>query len=418
MARERNRLTALQVRRLRTPGRYGDGGNLYLYIGKHGARAWVFRYTDRTTGKLRDMGLGPALDVTLERARERAAECRALLTERIDPLERAREQRDAAQVERARRMTFGQCAEKYIEAHRASWRNEKHGGQWTATLKTYAAEINDLPVDAIDTALVLKCLEPQWATKCETMTRVRQRIETVLDWAAARKLRIGENPARWRGHLDKLLPKRSKVQKVRHHAALPYTDIRSFMVELRRREGLAARVLEFQLLTAARPGEAAGAQWAEIDLAGATWTIPADRMKAEKEHRVPLSAPAIVVLKSLPRVDSNVFPGVKSKPITTAAGMAMLKTLRPGITAHGFRSTFRDWAAECTVHPREVIEHALAHRLKDKAEAAYQRGDLFNRRTRLMRDWATFCEPATTENVAQIAEQRRKTKAKANGNKQ
>ena len=403
MARERNKLTALQVRRLKEPGRYGDGGNLFLYISPTGARSWVFRYRSRVTGKLRDMGMGPALDVTLERARERAAAARVLITEGIDPLDHARDRRMSAKLAHAVRMTFGQCATQYIATHRAGWRNTKHAEQWVATLDTYAAPITDLPVDAIDTALVLKCLEPHWGTKTETMTRVRQRIEAVLDWATARKLRQGENPARWKGHLDKLLPRRSKVQKVVHREALPYSDMPAFMAELRQRQGLSARTLELQILTAARPGEAAGAQWIEFDLDRGVWTVPSDRMKAGKEHRVPLSSAAVKMLKALPRIDGNVFPGVKGRPLTTAAGMALLKDMRPGITAHGFRSTFRDWAAECTAHPREVIEHALAHQLKDKAEAAYQRGDLFERRARLMADWARFCEsPKASANVTPI----------------
>jgi integrase len=403
MARERNKLTALQVRRLKEPGRHGDGGGLYLYISPAGARSWIFRYRSRVTGKLRDMGMGPALDVTLERARERAAAARVLLTEGIDPLEHAREKRQSAKLAQAVRMTFGQCATQYIATHRAGWRNAKHADQWVATLDTYAAPITDLPVDSIDTTLVLKCLEPHWGTKTETMTRVRQRIEAVLDWATARKLRSGENPARWKGHLDKLLPRRSKVQKVRHREALPYADLPAFMAQLRDQRGLAALALELQILTATRPGEAAGAQWSEMDLERAVWSIPPERMKAAKEHRVPLSDAAAALLAALPRIDGNVFPGVKGRPLTTAAAMQLLKGLRPGITAHGFRSTFRDWAAECTSHPREVIEHALSHQLKDKAEAAYQRGDLFDKRSRLMADWAVFCGPlASAGNVTPI----------------
>lgn len=392
MARERNRLTALRVRREKKPGRHADGGGLYLYVAPHGARSWVFRYRSRTSGKLRDMGLGPALDVTLERARERAATARVLLTEGIDPIDHAHERRAAAQGERVRRLTFGQCAERYIAAHRAGWRNVKHADQWTSTLATYAEPISRLAVDAVDVTLVLACLEPHWAAKAETMTRVRQRIEAVLDWATARKLRSGENPARWKGHLDKLLPKRSKVQKVVHRPALPYVALHPFMVELRQRHGLSARCLELQILTATRPGEAAGAQWPEFDLDRAVWTIPSSRMKAEREHRIPLSVPAVAMLRALPRIDNNVLPGVEGRPLTTAAAMQLLKDLRPGITAHGFRSTFRDWAGESTSHPREVIEHALAHQLKDKSEAAYQRGDLFERRARLMADWAAFCD--------------------------
>jgi integrase len=290
-----------------------------------------------------------------------------------------------------KRLTFAECSAKYIEAHRAGWRNEKHAAQWSSTLATYAEPINALPVANIDTALVLRCIEPHWATKTETMTRVRQRIESVLDWARVRDYRTGDNPARWKGHLDQLLPKRSKVPKMEHRAALPYAEISAFMADLRSRNGLGALCLQLGILTATRPGEAAGAEWVEFDLDGATWTIPGERMKAGKEHRVPLSAPAVALLQSLPAHGRYVFPGVKGKPLTTAAGMALLKDMRPGITAHGFRSTFRDWAGETTKHPREVIEHALAHQLKDKAEAAYQRGDLFQRRAVLMKEWAAYC---------------------------
>lgn len=392
MARELNRLTALKVRKTTKPGKYHDGAGLYLVVHPNGSRTWIFRWRDRVTAKLRDKGLGPVWDVSLEQAREKAKACREQVRNGGDPIEDARAAMAAKRVEFAKRLTFAECASQYIDAHKAGWRNAKHAGQWVATLDTYAAPINPLPVAAIDTALVLKCIEPHWATKTETMTRVRQRIEKVLDWARVREYRTGENPARWKGHLDQLLPQRNKVQKVQHHAALPYADVTAFMGELRNRNGLAALCLELQILTATRPGEAAEATWSEFDLDGATWTIAAERMKAGKEHRVPLSAPAVALLRSLPVQGPYVFPGVKGKPLTTAAAMALLKRMRPGITAHGFRSTFRDWAGETTKHPREVIEHALAHQLKDKAEAAYQRGDLFQRRAALMSDWAKYCQ--------------------------
>lgn len=402
MARTRNKLTTLKVRSLKAPGRYSDGGNLYLFISKHGARSWVFRYTDRVTGAVRDKGLGPAADITLERARERATACRLQLLEGGDPIDAARERRQKARAEHAKRVTFGQCCEQYIEAHCAGWRNAKHAEQWDATLRTYCALLWPLDVAAIDTGLVMRCLEPIWKEKTETASRLRGRIESVLAWATVRKFRQGENPARWRHHLDQLLPKRSKVQKVEHRPALPYAETATFMVELRARQGLAARALELQILTATRPGEAAGAMWDEFDLDAAIWTIPGERMKAGKEHRVPLSPAALALLRTLPRVANAVFPGVRGKPITTAAGMGLLKEMRPGVTAHGFRSTFRDWAAECTTHPREVIEAAMAHRLKDAAEAAYQRGDLLRRRARLMVDWANYCATRATGTVTPI----------------
>lgn len=399
MARELNKLTALKVKRTIKPGRYGDGGGLYLLVQPNGNRSWVFRWRDRLTGKLRDKGLGPAWDISLEQARDKAKLCREQVRNGGDPIEDARTAITTKRLELAKRMTFAECAEKYIEAHKAGWRNDKHAAQWTSTLKTYAEPINPLPVAAIDTALVLKCLEPYWASKTETMTRVRQRIESVLDWARVRDYRTGENPARWKGHLDALLPQRSKVQKVEHRAALPYTGMGAFMAKLRNRTGLAAKALELQILTATRPGEAAGAQWVEFDLEGAQWIIPGERMKAGKEHRIPLSDAAVTLLRSLiPMVKGkpvtpagNVFPGVKGRPLTTAAGMALLKEMKAEVTAHGFRSTFRDWAGETTKFPREVIEAAMAHRLKDAAEAAYARGDMLERRRHLMADWAAYC---------------------------
>ena len=401
-------LTAVSIK-AKPPGVHGDGGCLYLVVKQTGEiGSWIFRYRDRVTGKLRDMGLGQALGrfspVTLAEARTKAEECRRMLREGIDPLTAKHGARDKAKSDHAKRLPFGRCAELYIEAHRAGWRNPKHAAQWDATLRTHCALIWAMPVDAIDTALVMRCLDPIWTTKTETASRLRGRMERVLAWATVRGYRAGENPARWKNHLAEQLPPPSKVQKVEHRAALPYVEVGAFMAELRQRDTLAARVLELQMLTATRPGEAAGAQWSEFDLEGAIWTIPADRMKAEKEHRVPLAPAVVKLLQALPRVSGNVFPGVKGKPITTAAAMKLLKQMRTGLTAHGFRSTFRDWAAELTSHPREVIEQAMAHRLKDAAEAAYQRGDLLQRRAVLMKDWAGYCGTVRTigDNVTPI----------------
>lgn len=398
MAQKINRLTALAIKNAK-PGRHGDGGNLYLLVKGDGRKTWTFRYRAPLTGKVRDKGMGPAWDVSLPEARERAAEYRRMLRDGIDPIDSANEIKQKARTEHAKRMTFGRCSELYIEAHRSGWRNAKHAEQWDSTLRTYCAPLWPLDVAAVDTALVMKCLDPIWTTKTETASRLRGRIESVLAWATVRKYRSGDNPAAWRNHLDQLLPKRSKVQKVEHRPALPYAGIAEFMAQLRQRQGLAARVLELQILTATRPGEASGARWEEIDLDGALWIIPEERMKAGKEHRVPLSDAAVTLLRSMiPKAKGKpvtphgyIFPGNKGKAITTAAGMALLKEMQPGITAHGFRSTFRDWAAEMTQHPREVIEAAMAHRLKDAAEAAYQRGDLLQRRKRLMADWAGYC---------------------------
>jgi integrase len=401
-----NRLTAIGVRNTTKPGRYCDGGGLYLYVPTtkfRGGKRWVFRWRDKLTGKTRDKGLGPVSDVTLIQAREKAAEYRQQVRDGIDPIDAAREKLAAAKVEGARLVTFGQCATRYMDAHRDGWRNAKHAAQWQSTLDTYAAILQPLPVDKIDTGLVLKVLEPIWTTKTETATRVRQRIEAVLSWATARKLRSGENPARWRGHLENLLAKPTKLKKVEHRAALPYTDAGTFMAELREQKGLGALALELQILTACRPGEVAGAQWAEFDLDAATWTIPGERMKAGKEHRVPLSPPAVALLRELPRVNAFVFPGPKKgQSLTTAAMLKALRTARPGFDAHGFRSTFRDWAADQTAYPRDVAEAALAHAVQG-VEAVYRRTDLLSKRARLMADWAKYCaKPAPAGNVTPI----------------
>jgi integrase len=394
---ETGKLTSGFCDKVRKPGRYSDGGGLYLLVKPDGRKTWVFRFRDRVTSKQQDMGLGPfgPHDVTLAAARIEAGKWRAMLRESPprNPIEVRRQALQDAKLAHARRLTFGQCAERYIEAHKASWKNAKHRAQWSATLDTYAVNLKPLPVADIDTALVIKCLEPIWSEKTETATRVRQRIEAVLDWATARRFREGENPARWRGHLDKLLPKPTKLKNVQHRAALPYAEVGAFVAELRTRNSLAARALELQILTATRPGEVIGSTWNEFDLAGKTWTIPAGRMKARKEHTIPLAPRALRILEALPHACDFVFPGpTLKKGMTTAACMKLIKEIRQNITAHGMRSTFRDWAAEQTGYPREVIEHALAHQLKDKAEAAYFRSDLLAKRARLMRDWARYCE--------------------------
>lgn len=398
MARAFEKLSDLKARKITTPGYLSDGGGLYLQVSPSLSKSWVFRY--QLNGRNREMGLGSFKTFGLRDARDRATSCRKLLADGIDPIDHRHASKQDKQLAAARVMTFGQCCEKYIEAHRTGWKNVKHAGQWDATLRTYCTLLWPLDVAAIDTALVMKCLEPIWKAKTETASRLRGRIESVLAWATVRKFRTGDNPAAWRNHLDQLLPKRSKVQRVEHRAALPYADIPAFMKKLRLRQGLSARALELQILTSTRPGEAAGAQWEEFDIPAAMWIIPADRMKAGKEHRVPLAPTAVTLLQSLIpatpegkqlQAVGHVFPGVKDRPLTTAAAMNLLKELHPDITAHGFRSTFRDWAAETTQHPREVIEAAMAHRLKDKSEAAYQRGDLLTRRAKLMNDWDRYC---------------------------
>ncbi len=393
MARKIHRLTALAVSRTTQAGLYGDGGGLYLQITPAGVKSWLFRYMRQ--GKARGMGLGPLHTINLAEARSKALACRKLLLDGADPLEAKRQHRISVALSNAKSMTFEQCATAYIAAHKAGWKSEKHASQWTNTLETYAYPIfGKLPVASIDTALVMKVLEPIWTTKTETATRVRGRMESVLNWASVRGYREGENPARWKGHLDHLLPKRSKVAEVHHHPALAYADAPDFMVELRQQEGIAAEALEFLILTACRTNEVIGARWKEFDLAEKTWVVPAARMKAGKEHRVPLSPRALTILKGLRKQaqDEFVFPG--QQPGKFLSNMAMLELLKrmklDGLTVHGFRSTFRDWVGETTNFPREVAEAALAHAIKDKAEAAYARGDLFAKRRRMFENWARY----------------------------
>ncbi|RWO20769.1 MAG: site-specific integrase [Mesorhizobium sp.] len=406
-----NRLTVAGVNAQNKPGLYADGLGLYLQVAKGGSKSWIFRYM--LAGKPRKMGLGSVHTVPLKLARERAAEQRLKLLDADDPIEKRKAERLDMLAASATVLSFKEAADQYIKSHRAGWKNIKHAGQWKATLETYVyPTFGDLAVSRVDVALVTKVLEAIWTTKPETATRVRGRIESILDWAAARGYRPkGDNPARWRGHLDKLLPARSKVAKVKHHAALPYAEIGAFVGDVRKMEGISPKALEFAILTATRTGEVVGARWPEIDIENALWTIPGDRMKAGKEHRVPLSDRALEILKSLPREKGNdsVFIGdKKGKPLSN---MALLMTLRrmerEDLTTHGFRSSFRDWAAEQTAYPNEMLEMALAHTVSDKTEAAYRRGDLMEKRRRLMSDWADFCATAkktVASNVTPIRE--------------
>jgi integrase len=400
----KNRLTARTVETKKTPGYYSDGGSLYLRITPNLTKSWAFIY--RKADKRTEIGLGSIINLTLEQARDKADTLRKQLASGIDPLGDRRLQESKRKAQVAKVMTFQQCADAYIDSHRAGWKNQKHIQQWQNTLAQYAFPIfGDLDVNCIDTALITKCLEPIWLIKNETAGRVRGRIESVLDWAAARKYREGDNPARWRGHLDKLLAKPSKVQKTEHHRALPYTEINSFIELLRLQDGIAAKCLEFTILTAARTGESIGATWDEIDLAAKTWTIPAVRMKAEREHRVPLSSYALTILNDMAAVRLNdyVFPSNK-KGLSNMAMLTLLRRMdRADITVHGFRSTFRDWAAEFTAYPGEVVEMALAHTIKNQTEAAYRRGDLLEKRSRLMEEWARYCNaPRFTGDVVPI----------------
>ncbi len=405
MPRATNKLNQMKVTKTTKPGLYGDGGGLYLQITTSGVKSWLFRYM--RAGKARGMGLGPVHTIGLAEARIRALDCRRLLLDDVDPIDARNAERTTKKIAQASEMTFEQCAKKYIEAHRAGWKNAKHADQWTNTLTTYAYPAFDsLPVASIDTALVMKVLEPIWTTKTETATRIRGRIESILDWATVHGYRSGENPARLKGHLDKLLPKRSRVQKVEHHPALPYTELSEFMKALRTEDGVAARALEFVILTATRTNEVIGATWTEFDLDEGIWTIPAERMKMRKEHRIPLSTRAVEIIKAQLEVRQNnyVFPGARyGKPLSNMAMLQLLGRMkRDEITVHGFRSTFRDWAGETTHYPREVCEAALAHGIKDKAEAAYARGDLFVKRAALMEDWANFATKGMRETAAGV----------------
>jgi integrase len=394
MARQIERLSGLAVSRAKQQGMYADGGGLYLQVTLSGAQSWVYRFM--LSGKVRDMGLGPVNVVNLSEARARASQCRRLRLDGIDPIEARKAERSRARLDAAKSLTFDECSRKYIEAHKAGWRSAKHALQWTSTLTTYAGPVfGSLPVQGIDTGLVMRCLEPIWATKPETAGRVRGRVESILAWATVRGYRQGENPARWRGHLDNLLPKRSKVRRVKHHPALPYMDMGAFMAALRGQEGIAAQALEFTILTAARTSETIGAGCPEINLEVTVWTVPEGRIKGEKEHRVPLSPPASAIAKRMMKDHRGefIFPGGKAKkPLSNGAMLALLERMGYGhITVHGFRSTFRDWAAEQTAFPSEVVEMALAHVVSNKVEGAYRRGDLFEKRRRLMAAWAEYC---------------------------
>lgn len=394
MAKQIEILTPEFVLAADKPGMYPDGLGLYLQVSKWNTKSWLFRY--KRNYKLRSLGLGACHTITLLEARKRAQKARQQLLDGIDPIDTKHEKRQKEQADEARMMTFDQCATAYIEAKKHGWKNAKHAEQWTNTISTYASPtIGKLPVADVDTALVMKVLRPIWATKTETATRLRSRIESILGWATVSGYRTGENPARWRDHLDNLLAKRSKVKKVEHHPALPYAEMGGFMADLRKQKGMAALALEYTILTATRTGEVIGARWDEIDLAGKIWTIPPERMKAEKEHRVPLCVRAIEILEELqPLGGEFVFPGLKpDKPLSNMAMLALLKRMERGdLTVHGFRSTFRDWAAEQTAYPHEMAEMALAHTIDNKTEAAYRRGDLFKKRIRMMNDWQRHCE--------------------------
>lgn len=403
MARPIHKLTALGIARARRNGRYGDGGGLYLQV-DGASKSWLFRY--KRNGRTRYMGFGPLELVTISDARAKALECRKLLHIGADPIAARDTERAKRQLEQAKSLTFDACVEAYLKSHKAGWRNPKHRQQWENTLKTYASPVlGKLPVGEIDIGLIMKVIEPIWVSKPETASRLRGRVESVLDWAKIRGYRSGENPARWKAHLDHLLPGRNKVREVKHHAALPYVELPAFMTDLRSREGNAAHALEFLILTAVRTGDIIGSnrddappvRWEHINLKSQVWTIP--KTKTNTAHRVPLSTAAVSLLKSLPtdrRPNDVVFPGIRpNEPLSNGSMLRVLDRMSHGdLTVHGFRASFKTWASECTNFGRDVVEAALAHAISDKLEAAYRRGDFFEKRRRLMHAWAEFCTKA------------------------
>lgn len=398
MARAINKLDDRTVKSKKAAGYHADGNGLYLSIKPSGAKSWILRYM--VAGKAREMGLGGYPAFGLADARQRRDSERKRLADGIDPIAARDEQQAENRIAQAKKATFNDCVDRFLAAKSVEWTNAKHRSQWRATLETYAAPyFGELPVQAVDTDLVVKALSPIWLTKTETASRVRGRIESVLDWATASKMRTGDNPARWRGNLKELLPKPSKIATVTHHPALPYRDVYAFLQLLALSDATAARALETVIYTGLRTAETIGAKWDEIDFAANVWTVPASRMKMKKEHRVPLSAPALQVLRKCyaNRVNDYVFSSPNSttgrpRPLSNMAMLVLLKRMkRTDITPHGFRSTFRDWAAEQTNYPRELCEMALAHSVGTDTEKAYQRGDLLEKRARLMASWATYC---------------------------
>jgi integrase len=394
-------LSAAKVKNLKAPGDYLDGRGLYLQVRSESSKSWLLKYSMEK--RAREMGLGPAADIPLATARDLRDRHRALLKQGIDPLEHKQAEKSAKALERAKAITFKDACARYIAANRSGWKNIKHAAQWEATLKAYAyPTIGKLPVQAIDTALVMAVLDPIWSTKPETASRVRGRIESVISAAKARGEFKGENPATWKGHLDNLLPKTSKVRKVENHAALPYADLPAFMMDLRTREGIAAAAMEFLILTVGRTGEVLGATWDEFDLRKSVWTIPGERMKNGKEHQVPLSPPAVAVLERMSKLTNgeHVFFGQSSgRSLSNMALLVLLRRMkRTDITSHGFRSTFRDWAAE-RGYQDPVAEAALAHSVPDAVVAAYKRTTFFELRKKMMDDWAKFATSDQTQSA-------------------
>ena len=390
-----NKLTQLQATKLKEAGMHGDGAGLWLKVTEGGSKSWILRYA--FNGRERWTGLGPYPDVSLAEARDKAATWRREVRQGIDPMQVKQQAAAVVRAEQAKTVTFESCAKRYIESHRSGWKSAKHAEQWTSTLQAYAGPvIGKMDVALIETAHIMRVLDPVWHTKAETASRLRGRVEAILDWATVHRYRTGDNPARWKGHLEALLPARSKVSKAKHFAALPWRDMKPFMAELRQQNGIGALALQFTILTAARSGEVRGMEWYEVDFEQRLWTVPGERMKAGREHRVPLSNAAVELLEQLKAVklaDTDiVFPSVRDhKPLSDMTLTAVLRRMqRSDITVHGFRSSFRDWAAEATDFPQEMAEMALAHIVGNKVEAAYRRGDMLEKRRAMMEAWAAF----------------------------
>jgi len=401
MPKKARELSAYQVRRIKRPGLHAVGGvdGLCLNVKPSGARSWIQRVV--VGGRRREVGLGSYPTVTLEQARERGRDVRAQVWEGVDPVAARRAAQDALRTSEAKRLTFDQAAKQAHQARIDEFRNEKHKKDWIRSLDAYASPVlGRIPVSDIEIAHVVAALEPIWREKTETATRVRQRIEAVLAWATTSGYRTGDNPATWKGNLEYVLPKPSKIRKVRHHRAIPWAEVGSFMAELRKRKGTAARALEFLILTAARSGEVRLATWDEIDFAGKVWIVPGERMKAGKPHKVPLSVPAIELLKALPRHQGSdyVFTAPRGGALSDMAISAVCRRMEVDAVPHGFRSTFKDWCRSATSYSDEVSELALAHVNSDATRAAYARDELLPKRARLMRDWAKYCASSETSN--------------------
>jgi integrase len=397
-----NQLTTRKVAAASKRGYYADGSGLYLQVSKSGTKSWIFRYM--ANGKNRDMGLGSISDFTLAEVRERAHKLRQQIKDGLDPIDERRDSKiarhQAALRESASHMSFSDCAKAYLAEHSSTWRNNKHRAQWASTLERANKAFGDLSVGSVDVDVLTKFLNPIWQATPVTGSRILGRIERVLDWAKARRFRFGENPAKWEGNFEHLL---KATPKANHHAALPFEDLPAFMQELRSRDSISARALEFCILTAARSGETIGARWGEIDLNKKIWTVPGERMKAGREHEVPLSGRAVEILEAMPRAGEFVFWSIASQAISKNSMLKLLKSMNGGgLTVHGFRSSFRDWAGDRTNYPRDVIEHALAHRIKDKAEASYRRSSALEKRRRLMEEWARYCSSVVHDQTVNV----------------